>query len=132
MKRNLIAACVLSFALTALVSAQAPQASAQNGAHYTKNQLKQMVLQANTPDQYNTLAAYYGNQQAGFLNHAAVEEQEWIRRSQNIMSIAAKYPRPVDSARYLYEYYKYKASETGSLAAKYGQLATQGLPAKAN
>jgi hypothetical protein len=39
------------------------------------------------------------------------------------MGAAAKYPRPVDSARNLYEYYMYKASEAGTLEAKYSRLA---------
>jgi len=39
------------------------------------------------------------------------------------MSMAAKYPRPADSARNLYEYYMYKANKAGALEAKYTNLA---------
>ena len=36
--------------------------------------------------------------------------------------------RPVDSARNLYEYYMYKASEAGALEAKYSRLASPESP----
>ena len=122
MRRNLYAVCILSFGLAGVASAQQPTPSAANGAQYTQSQLKQLARDAHTPEQYSALAAYYGNQQKDYLQQAAEEKQEWIRRSQNIVSIAAKYPRPVDSARYLYEYYAYEAAQTGELAAKYAQL----------
>ncbi len=41
------------------------------------------------------------------------------------MATAAKYPRPVDSARNLYEYYLSKAFEAEKLSARYSQLAAQ-------
>jgi len=44
--------------------------------------------------------------------------------------VAAKYPRPVDLARNLYEYYMYKASEMGALSLKYSQLGAADAPAK--
>jgi len=105
--------------------------SAENDTHYTQAQLKQMARDAHTPEQYNALAGYYEKQQSDYLHQATEEKQEWVRRSQNIVSIAAKYPRPVDSARYLYEYYAYKAAEAGQLAAKYSQLSAPGVPATA-
>jgi len=40
-----------------------------------------------------------------------------------VTGIMAKYPRPVDSARNLYEYYMTRASEAGMLEAKYTRLA---------
>jgi hypothetical protein len=108
-----------------VANAQATAFSAENGAHYTHAQLKALARDAHTPAQYTALAAYYGNRQKNYLQQAAEEEQEWMRRSENIVSIAAKYPRPVDSARYLYEYYRTMAAESGQLAAKYGQLSSR-------
>jgi hypothetical protein len=128
MKRNLFAASIVSFALAAAVNAQGITSSAENG---TQSQMKQLAREAHTPEQYGALADYYGQRQKYYLQQATEEKQEWARRSQNIVSIAAKYPRPVDSARYLYEYYAYMASETGALAAKYGQLAVPASPANA-
>ena len=131
MKRNLCAATLLTFALAGMGSAQGASPAAASGAQYTQAQIEQLAHNANTPEQYSVLAGYYGKQHKDYLQQAAEEKQEWIRRSQNIVSIAAKYPRPVDSARYLYEYYTYKASEAGSLAAKYELLAAPVLTAQA-
>ena len=89
------------------------------------------MLNAHAPEQYTALASYYGPAEANYLQKAAEEKQEWARRSQNITSVAAKYPRPVDSARNLYEYYMYKASEAGTLAAKYSHLAATECPVNA-
>jgi hypothetical protein len=125
MKNNLFAATILSFALAGVANAQAMASSAENGPHYTQAHLKRLARDAQTPEQYSALASSYSNRQRDYLQKAAEEEQLWIQRSQNIVSIAAKYPRPADSARYLYEYYKTMAAESGQLAAKYGQLSAQ-------
>jgi hypothetical protein len=132
MKNNLFAACILSFTLAGVANAQAPASSTENGTHLTQSQLKELARNAHAPEQYSALATIYSNRQKDYLQQAADEKQEWIRRSQNIVSIAAKYPRPVDSARYLYEYYSTMAAESGQLAAKYGQLSAPAtaVPAK--
>jgi len=127
MTRNLFVACVLSIACAGVVSAQETYSST---GHHTQAQLKQLVRQAHTPEQYKALAAGYESQQKDFLQQADEEKQEWARRSQNVVASAAKYPRPVDSARYLYEYYMYKASEAGKLSAKYSLLAAPASPVK--
>ena len=127
MTRNQIAACFLSLAVTGIANAQST-ASADSGAKYTQAQVKQLELTANTSSQYRVLAAYYGEQNKSYLQKAAEEKKEWERRSQNVMGVAAKYPRPVDSARNLYEYYMYKASTTGALEAKYDKLGESGAP----
>jgi hypothetical protein len=131
MKNKLFAASILSFALAGVANAQATASSAENGTHYTQAQLKELTRDAHTPAQYSALAKVYGNQQNNYLQKAAEEKQLWIQRSQNIVSIAAKYPRPVDSARYLYEYYSTMAAESGQLAAKYDQLSAPASPADA-
>ena len=125
MKNNLVAASILSFVLAGVANAQATAPSAENGTHYTQAQLKELARNAHAPAQYSALAAIYGNQQKDYLQKAEEERQEWVRRSQITVSIAAKYPRPVDSARYLYEYYTTMAAESGQLATKYGQLSTR-------
>jgi hypothetical protein len=94
--------------------------------------LKELALNAHSPAQYAVLASYYGERKTDYLRQAAEEKTEWERRSQNITGVLAKYPRPVDSARNLYEYYMYKASEAGSLEAKYQQLAAPNAPVNAD
>ena len=99
-------------------------ASAQDNAeHYTQAQVKELRREARTPAQYGVLAHYYDGQQKKYSALAATEQQEWTRRSKDITSISAKYPRPVDSARNLYEYYAYRADEATKLSLKYQQLA---------
>jgi hypothetical protein len=132
MKRNLMNVGVLSLVLTGMGVAQGTTSPAQGGQQYTQAELKQLVLTAHTPEQYNVLASYYENRQRSYLQLAAEEKQDMDRRSQFTSSISAKYPRPVDSARYLYEYYTLKASETGALAMKYRSQKDQENLAKAH
>jgi hypothetical protein len=79
--------------------------STETDAHYTKAQLKELVRSAHTPEQYKVLASYYGGRRRSYLQEAVEKKREWDRRSQNVFGVFAKYPRPVDSARNLYEYY---------------------------
>jgi hypothetical protein len=125
MKRTLIAGCVLTLALASAGSAQAAASSADNGPHYSQAQLKQLARDAHTQEQFNALSLYYGQQQSYFNGQAAAEKQEWARRSQITVSLYAKYPRPADEAKYLYEYYVAKAADAAALSAKYSQLAAQ-------
>jgi len=131
MKLNLFAACILVLALAGVASAQSATPSAETGAHCTKAQAKELALNARGPAQYAALASYYGTQKADYLHRAAEEKMEWERRAQNVTSLAAKYPRPVDSARNLYEYYMYKASKAETLQAKFSQLAMPNAPVSA-
>jgi hypothetical protein len=131
MTRNLITASILSLAFAGVGIAQGDDLSAKGGKQITHAQVAQLEREAQAPEQYKALASYFGTQQDKYLQLASDEKKEWDRRSQNTMSIAAKYPRPVDSARNLYEYYMYKASENGSFEAKYNRLATPSAPVKA-
>ncbi len=126
MTRNLIASCILSVAFVSAGSAQAADHDANTGKQITQAELKQLTQEAHSPDQYKTLAGYYGEEHAKYQRLATEEKKEWDRRSQSVMGVTAKYPRPVDSARYLYEYYSYKASESELLEAKYSKLASPG------
>jgi hypothetical protein len=123
MKLTLSTILIPLFAIAAATGAQTTVSSQGNNTHYTQAELKKLAQEASTPSQYATLAAYYAEQQRKYTAQAAEEKLEWARRSQNIMVVAAKYPRPVDSARYLYEYYTYKATEAGQLTAQYEQKA---------
>jgi hypothetical protein len=131
MTRNIFAACILSIAFAGAGNAQGTASSPGTGATYTQAQVKQLERNAHAPDQYKALASYYGERQKSYLQEAAEEKKEWERRSQNVMGVLAKYPRPVDSARNLYEYYMSKASEAGSLEAKYNQLSSPSAPVNA-
>jgi len=124
MKNTLIATCILTFAIAG-AGAQPTSSAAGNVASVTAKQLHKLTLAAHTPEQYKELSGYYAGLEGKFQRQAAEEKQEWQRRSQNVTVVAAKYPRPVDSSRYRYEYFTAKASEAGSMATKYAQMAAQ-------
>ncbi|HEY1255048.1 MAG TPA: hypothetical protein VGF01_09735 [Terracidiphilus sp.] len=132
MNRNLFATCILALAFAGIASAQGTAASAESGTHYTKAQVNELALNAHAPAQYAALASYYGARKVDYLQQAAAEKKEWERRSQNITGVLAKYPKPVDSARNLYEYFMYKASEARTLEAKYNRLAVPNSPVNAD
>jgi hypothetical protein len=127
MKVTLIASIVV-LAMTTSGNAQQQSGSKSPTVHYTRTQMNQLIAEARTQGQYETLSTYYQEKQAAFSEEAAQEKQEWIRRSQNVVLINAKYPKPVDSARYLYEYYADQAQRAGQLATKYQQLAVNSTP----
>jgi hypothetical protein len=123
MIRNAFATLVLSLAIAGVAHAQSTASSSGSEAPTTQAKLNQLAMAAHSPAEFRTVAGYYGDRQARCLRKAAEEKAEWERRSAVTVSIAAKYPRPVDSARNLYEYYMYKASEAATLQAKFNQLA---------
>lgn len=128
MTRNRFTTWILSVVFAGVGSAQGAAASAETGDHYTEAQAKQLARDARAPEQYKILASYYGERQKIFLQKAADEKVEWERRSQNVTGVLAKYPRPVDSARNLYEYYMAEAADAGKLEAKYSQMAAPDAP----
>jgi hypothetical protein len=131
MRRKILAVCIVSVALTGLAVAQQAVPAAAKGTHYTPGEIKNLERAVRTPEQCSALATYFADQQRRYLGQAEQEKQEWDRRSQNVMVVAAKYPRPVDSARNLHEYYMYKASEAAALSGKYSQLGAGAAPQKA-
>ena len=111
----------LTIALAFVVGAQS-SAQPSNTARYSKSEIKQMVHDAHTPEQYQALAQYFRSQQLADEQQAQSEKTEWERRSQNVTVSAAKYPRPVDSSRNRYEYYAYEAQQMGQQAEYYEGL----------
>jgi hypothetical protein len=102
-----------------------------SGSHYTATQLKQMIRAAHTPDEYTAIARYYDERHSEFTQKAADQMEEWARRSQNTSGPAAKYPRPVDEARNLYEYYVQEADDAAFQADKYYRFAAGAAAATA-
>jgi hypothetical protein len=131
MNRTLFATCILALAFAGTPSAQGAASYPETDAHYTKAELKQLTLNAHAPAQYTALASYFSKQRDSYLQKAAEEKKEWERLSQNVTSAAAKYPRPADSVRNYYEFYMHKASEAGTLEAKYSRLAAPNAPVNA-
>lgn len=105
--------------------------SPEKDGQYSASELRKLAHEAHLPAQYHALADYYAQQQASYQQQATAEKEEWERRSMNVSGPAAKPPRPVDSARNLFEYYAYKADHAGSLASHYRQLELSSAPAPA-
>jgi hypothetical protein len=131
MTHKILAACILTLGCAGVGSAQSTAPSPETGAHCTQAQVKQLERNAHAPDQYKVLASYYGERQKAYLQQAAEEKKEWERRSKNVSGAFAKYPRPADSSRNLYEYYMSKASKAGELEAKYSRLTSPDAPVNA-
>jgi hypothetical protein len=100
-------------------------AQASGTPHYTHSELRKMTQEAHTEQQYKVLASYYRSQQQAFEQQAQAERVEWIRRSQNVTSLAAKYPRPVDSSKNRYEYLTYEAGQMSQQAAHFESLSAR-------
>lgn len=80
------------------------------------------MLRATTSDQYQALANYFRQQQTSYLAKAASEKVIWEDRKRKITGSGNKYPRPVDSAYYLYDFCSYSADRNDKLADHYEQL----------
>jgi hypothetical protein len=90
---------------------------------YSKSELHKMIREAHSPDQYRSLAKYFRTQELKYQQQAQTEKMEWAHRAENTTSVAAKYPRPVDSSRNRYEYLMYEADQMNQKAARYDGLA---------
>jgi len=131
MKRSNLVSFVLAVGIAVPLVAQSSYPVASRAwVHYSKAGLAQLRKEAHTPEQYRALAVYFDQRKRSFQEQANQEKKEWERRSQNVSGPAAKYPRPVDSARNLYEYYDYEAHQAGVLQAQYERLADSASVAK--
>jgi hypothetical protein len=120
MKVTVLIPLLLIIGYSALSPAQSLQTNTQ--AHFTRTELRQQIKNAHNPEQYQALADYFRQQQTSFLNKAAEEKLLWDARAQNVTASGQKYPRPVDSAHYLYDSYSHDAEQSGKLADHYDQL----------
>lgn len=108
--------------LVAIVWASTLGAQQANAPNYGKAEVRKMIREAHTPDQYRALANYFRAQQLAYRNQAKSEVLELERRWQFMSGPAAKYPRPVDSSRYRYEYFMYEAEQMNQRAIHYERL----------
>ena len=107
----------LAFATIGVVQARAADVS-----HYSQTEVRQLIRDAHSVEQYKTLASYFRARQQAFEQQAQSEKAEWDRRSQNTTGISQKYPRPVDSSRNRYEYFTYEAAQMSQQAAHFESL----------
>lgn len=121
--RNFVTAiCSLLIAVTTL-DVCALDTRSTDQPEYTSAQIKKMAQEARTVEQYTVLADYYATRQRVYKRKAAEQMHLWAERNAMITPLSEKWPRPVDSARNLYDYYEYKMHEAAALQAKYSRLA---------
>lgn len=120
---------LLAFEVVALAFATGPgyaqTARAKEPPQYTAAQIRDMARTSHTPDQYSELADYYQSRRRMFVHKASEEMDLWAQRNAVITPLSQKWPRPVDSARNLYDYYIYQAAKSAARAARYSDLANQ-------
>ena len=97
-------------------------AQVASAPRYTHTELRKMMQEAHTERQYTELASYFRSRQEAYEQQAHVERLEWIRRSQDVTGLTAKYPRPVDSSKNRYEYLTYEAGQMSQRAEHYESL----------
>jgi hypothetical protein len=118
MKKLVFLAASFAFALVSAAWTNA-QPTIPN---YSTSEVKKMIHEAHTPQQYQTLAQYFKAREQNYDEQAASEKAEWQRRSQNVSGPAAKYPRPVDSSKNRYEYFEYEAQQMSNQATHFESL----------
>jgi len=124
MKRGIVVSMAMGLAVAVAGIAQPTTAQVSN---YSQAEIRQMIHDAHTPQQYQTLAAYFRARQHDFEKKAHSEKTEWERRSQDVAGPAAKYPRPVDSSRNRYEYFAYEADQMAQKAAHFESLSASSV-----
>lgn len=129
MRKTLVAFAILMITFST-ASLRAAERRAQDEAQYTSAQIKKMVREAHTVEQYTVLSDYYATQQRMYKRKAAEEMHLWALRSEVVTPLSEKWPRPVDSSRNRYEYFEFKLAQAGQLCAKYTRLADAAADAR--
>jgi len=119
MRIKLTIACAVLALASASGAARAAAPPAQSLSHA---QLRRMIENAHTTEDYLTLASYFRWRQQEFERQAHDELTFWALRSMNVSLEAAKYPRPADSSRNRYEYFTYEAQKMSRQAAHFESL----------
>jgi outer membrane biogenesis lipoprotein LolB len=113
-----IASALVAFALASGIAG----AASTRTVNPSSSDVKKMMQDAHTAQQYQALGAYFRSRQKAF-EQKAHSEIEWIaRRDQNVSLNAARYPAPLESARDRYEYFNYEAQQMSRQAARYESL----------
>lgn len=122
---NRIASAVLTVAFATLIPGSSLFGQSSEVHRYKSSEIKQMVRDAHTAQQYQTLAEYFRGRQQDYKMQAYSEFLELERRSENIIGPAAKYPRPVDSSRNRYEYFIYETRQMSQKAEYFESLSAK-------
>src|SRR5579863_2545034 len=122
LRRTLLAFAVLIVTLTVVLH-PAVASTVGDKPEYTSAQIRKMAREAHTVQQFTVLADYYQTRRRMYQRKAAEEMHLWAERNAMITPLSEKWPRPVDSARNLYDYYEHMADESAALVEHYNKLA---------
>jgi hypothetical protein len=117
----IVAALSLTFPLAGM--AQSTTQTASLSTPLTAQGALSLMKSAHSNEQYMQLAGYFRQRETDYRAKAAAEKSERDRRAQVNAALYQKYPRPVDSAEYLYESYVSTADDAALKARHYDQLA---------
>jgi hypothetical protein len=120
MKVNIFTVAILS-ACTSIGIAQSTQPVVEQ--HMNHAEFHHLMQTAHTHQQYPMLADYFTQEENSYRAKAAAEKLLWNVQAQHVAVNLNKYPRPADSAHYLYDSYIHNADSAAKKAAYYEQLA---------
>jgi len=123
-RRLLTASALLAAAVLLFRATHSPAQEPATPTRIAKSDLKALVANAHSSDQYRQLATYFHRQEQEYRTKAAAEKVERDRRAAVNAGLSQKYPRPVDSAEYLYESYVSSADRAAAQAQHYDRLAS--------
>lgn len=118
-RQPLLTVLTFGVAFATSVNLHSQTTASHSDPSMSRSELRRQIDAAHSPEEYRALALYFRQQEGRFRSKAAEEKAEWDRRKQGMTSVTSKYPTPADSARNLYDYYVYKATEMSAKAAEY-------------
>ena len=121
---RLLVVATLSFAFPFVAIAQSTEQTASGTAPTSHHEVRELIKTAHTSAQYKDLASYYYQQEVNYRAKATAERIELDRRAQVAGRLYQRYPRPVDSALYLYDSYVSSANSAALQARHYDELAS--------
>jgi hypothetical protein len=124
MYRTLVIAANLSLTFALAGMAQSTTQTASLAPQIFPREAQSLIKSASSAADFKVLAGYYHQKEAKYRAEAADEKAERDRRAQVNASVMQKYPRPVDSAQYLYESYTNSADHAALQAQHFEQLAS--------
>jgi hypothetical protein len=123
MNRLVVAIAILM--ISSPVSVVYANATTSNQEVCPDTQMTKLAREAHTGEQYSVLADCYAARQRMFRRKASEEMHLWAVRNAMINPLSEKWPRPVDSARNLHDYYEYKASQAARMQAMFSKRADE-------
>ncbi len=123
MNRTMVLITALSLTIPIAGMAQPTTQTANLTAPLSGRELHSLILNAHSAAQYQQLAGYFHQMETKYRAEATAEKAERDRRAQINAGLMQKYPRPVDSAQYLYESYVSQADSAALQAQHFDQLA---------